>query len=254
MICDVECFAGAWPFRSLPDGDLGGLARMVKRFGVKRVALSALEEVFWEDRFEATRRLAERVSRKRWISQFQVLNPAFPGWQKDLERGVRDLRVKGIRLVPGYHGYALTAPCVGEAVAAAREHALPLVVHVRLQDERMHWMAKFPPVAVREIIAFLEQTASLRIAIVGCELTQIKVIAEAVKRRPQTWVDWSRLRAMLFGIEKLLQAIPARQILYGSLWPLQTPSAVLNLMTIARISKKTRSLILWQNGQRFIGG
>ena len=105
----------------------------------------------------------------------------------------------------------------------------------------------------REIVNFLERTPLLRVAVVGCELLEIKAIAEAVRRRPQTWVDWSRLRAMLFGIDKLLKVVPDRQVFYGSLWPLQTPSAVLNLMAIARVSRSARTSILWQNGQRFIG-
>ncbi len=254
MICDVGCFLGAWPFRSLPSSGPRGLKAMARKQGVTCVAVSAFEEVFHEDAFRATARLTGRLASLPMARQFQVVNPLFPGWQRDLERGVRELGIRGVRLTPGYHGYALTDPAVQALADAAREFQLPVAIHARLQDERMHWISRFPPVPVKEAGEFLAKTPGLRVALLGFEVGEAGSISAIIKDRPAAWVDWSRLRCMLWGLDRLLEQIPAERILYGSLWPLQTPSAMLNLAKVARIGEAARKRILWTNGIRFLTG
>jgi len=254
MICDLGCFLGTWPFRSLPYAGLKELQASARRNGVKCATISAFEEVFWEDAFQATRRTVAETARLRWAVPFQVVNPSFPGWQKDLERGVRDLGIKGIRLVPGYHRYSLRDARVRALADAAREYGLPVALHIRLQDERMHWITKFPPVPPEDAARFLQKTRDLRVALLGFEFTEMTPVTEAIKDRPDTWVDWSRLRAMLWGMDRLLERFSAERVLYCSLWPLQTPSSVLNQLRIARVSDDVRRQVLWRSGMRFLKG
>jgi len=253
MIFDTGCFLGSWPFRSLPAFGLRALKRMAARHRVTRAAVSSFEEIFREDGFEATRAVATLIAGEPWLAQFQVVNPTFPGWEKDLERGIGELGIEGLRLAPGYHAYSLAHTGVAELIAAAREHGLPVALHVRLQDERMHWICRFPPVPMKEVEAFLERSRGVRIGVMGCEISEIRVIAKAVRNRRNVWVDWSRLRALLGGMDRLLEIIPPSRVLYGSLWPLQTPSAMLNLAELARLGRADRKRILWDNGLRFLG-
>ncbi len=254
MICDVGCFLGTWPLRSLPSAGLSALQTQARRNRVKCAAISAFEEVFWEDAVQATRWSVAQIAKIRWALPFQVVNPSFPGWQKDLERGVRDLGVKGIRLTPAYHRYSLRHAGVRRLADAAREYGLPVALHVRLQDERMHWIARFPPVPPKEAAQFLEKTRDLRVALLGFEFSEMAAVTEAVNGRADTWVDWSRMRAMLWGMDRLLDRFPAERILYCSLWPLQAPSSVLNQLTIARVAGDVRRQILWRSGMRFLTG
>ena len=254
MICDLGCFLGTWPFRSLPFAGLKDMQASARRNEVKCAAVSAFEEVFWEDAFQATRRTVAETARLRWAVPFQVVNPSFPGWRKDLERGVRDLGIKGIRLVPAYHRYSLRSPGVRALADAAREYGLPVAVHIRLQDERMHWITKFPPVPSKDAAQFLQKTKDLRVALLGFEFSEMTPVIEAVKGRPDTWVDWSRLRAMMWGVDRLLETFSAERVLYCSLWPLQTPSSVLNQIRIARVGDDVRRQVLWRSGMRFLKG
>ena len=252
MICDLSCFLGEWPFRSLPASGLDAMKQMAERNGIERAAVSAFEEIFWKDGFEATRRVAEQIRGESWLVPFQVVNPRFGGWERDVARGVEELRVRGFRLVPGYHGYDLNDSGVADLLAAARQHNLPVIVHVRIQDERMHWPTKFPPVPAEQVNDFLARSAGVRVTVAGCELGEIGKIADAMSGRDDVWVDWSRLRAMLFGLDKLLEVVSADQVVYGSLWPLQVPSAMLNLVHASRLDDGTRRAVCWENAQRLV--
>lgn len=39
---------------------------------------------------------------------FAVINPAFPGWERDFEICFENMGFKGLRLFPTYHGYNLS--------------------------------------------------------------------------------------------------------------------------------------------------
>ncbi|HRU05275.1 MAG TPA: amidohydrolase family protein [Candidatus Brocadiia bacterium] len=254
MIADLGCFLGQWPFRSLPASGVDALSAMAAQQGVRRAAVSGFEEVFWEDGFEGARRVAREIAGRSWLVQFLALNPGFPGWEKDLERGVKELGVQGVRLIPGYHGYALGSAGVKELLAAARQMGLAVAMHVRLQDERMHWMRLFAPVAAQEVEAFLGESQGVRVAVMGMEIGAARQVAAALKAREQAWVDWSRMRAMLFGLNDLVEAVGAERIVYASLWPLQTPSSMLNLVKTGGFSPEQREAMLWGNAQAFLGG
>ena len=225
MICDVGCFLGTWPLRSLPSAGLSALRAQARRNRVKCAAVSAFEEVFWEDAFQATRWSVAQIAQIRWALPFQVVNPSFPGWQKDLERGVRDLGVKGVRLAPAYHRYSLRHAGVRRLADAAREYGLPVALHVRLQDERMHWIARFPPVPPKEAAQFLEKTRDLRVALLGFEFSEMAAVTEAVNGRADTWVDWSRHESDAVGNGPVVGQIPRRA--HSLLQPLAAADALL---------------------------
>ena len=254
MICDLSCFLGTWPFRSLPASGMDGLKGMAERHGVERAAVSSFEEVFWEDAYEGARRVAEAVADETWLEQFQTLNLGFPGWERDLESGVSELGIKGIRLVPNYHGFDLDGAAATDVLAAAREHGLPVAVHMRLQDERMHWLHRFPPVPMAAVREFLGRSEGVRVAVMGGQLGDNKAFADIAAERSDVWMDWSRLRALLCGMERLLEFAPSSGCVYSSLWPLQTPSAMLNLVEYGRFGKDVKRALLWENGVRFLDG
>ncbi len=254
MIADLGCFLGEWPFRSLPAAGLRDMLDMAARHGVGNMAVSDLREVFWEDSFEATRRAAGEIEGHESIVQFQVVNLGVAGWEKDVERGVRDLGVGGFRLVPAYQGYRLDGSGCQDLLAAARGHGLPVAVHVRLQDERMQWVHRFAPAPVDELGTFLDRSQGVRVAVLGGELGEWRAIGDVARGRGDLWADWSRLRAMLNGLDKAVEAVGAESLLYASLWPLQTPSAMLNLVQASTLPPEARTAVLQGNAERFLRG
>lgn len=254
MIADLACFLGEWPFRSLPAAGLDAMLKMAERHGVGTMAVSDFREVFWEDSYEGTRRAADEIAGHAHLLQFQVVNLGVRGWEKDVERGVGDLGVAGFRLVPAYQGYRLDGSCCEDLLAAAREHGLPVAVHVRLQDDRMQWVHRYPPAPAAELCTFLDRSAGVRVAVMGMELSGLAALADMLREREDVWADWSRLRAMLNGFDRAAASAGAGSLVYASLWPLQTPSAMLNLVQASRLPQEAKDAALGGNAERFLEG
>ena len=64
------------------------------------------------------------------------MNPTLPDWEEDLRRALETLKLAGLRLYPGYHGYKLDGPEFAALLMKATERGLPVQLAVKLEDER----------------------------------------------------------------------------------------------------------------------
>ena len=81
-----------------------------------------------------------------------MVNPSFPGWERDLRQAVEELGCVGCGIVPNYHGYTVYDPCANALLRTLGEMGLPALVFVRLWDERSHhWRMQVPPLAVEDL-------------------------------------------------------------------------------------------------------
>ena len=60
---------------------------------------------------------------------FLSLDPTQPGWQDELHQGHRDLRLKGIKLLPMYAGFRPNQPELDYLWEYATRHSLPVLLH-----------------------------------------------------------------------------------------------------------------------------
>lgn len=60
---------------------------------------------------------------------FLSLDPTQPGWQDELEQGHRDLKMKGIKLMPMYAGFYPHDRKFDDLWAYASRHGLPVLLH-----------------------------------------------------------------------------------------------------------------------------
>src|SRR5687768_11080566 len=89
---DVNAAVGDWPFRRLPCNTVERLLERMDRIGIQRAAVSRLENVFYKDCLAGNRELHELIAphASRFLPLYTI-NPAFPGWDTDLEICQRDL-------------------------------------------------------------------------------------------------------------------------------------------------------------------
>jgi len=64
-----------------------------------------------------------------------AVNPAWPGWQREIERARRE-RCPAVRAYPSHHGFAASGPAMAELAAACAEAGLVLVLTMRFEDGR----------------------------------------------------------------------------------------------------------------------
>ena len=60
---------------------------------------------------------------------FLSLDPTQPGWRDEMEEGHRNLRMKGIKLMPMYAGFRPDDPAFDDLWSYASRHGLPVLAH-----------------------------------------------------------------------------------------------------------------------------
>src|SRR5262249_32389141 len=78
---------------------------------------------------------------KGMLVPFGSVNPAGPDWEEDLRRCHEQYQMRGVRLYPAYHGYALEHPEFVRLIAEAARRNLLVEIVIGLEDERVHQLA-----------------------------------------------------------------------------------------------------------------
>src|SRR5262245_33148554 len=179
---DVNCAVGDWPFRRVPCNTVDRLLRRMSRLGIHRAAVSRLENVFYKDCLSGNRELAALIAghADRFVPLY-VLNPAFPGWERDLDLCVAELGLAGghggLRLYPGYHGYSLEGPEAAALLSRAQAMQLTVSVAVRLEDERTHHrLYRVSPVPASALAGVMATFPAVRWLATGLKAPQIAAV------------------------------------------------------------------------------
>ena len=251
-IIDATAWVGTYPFRGIPNSSLDDLEAKAAALGVSRIVVSPFDGLFWENNLDAFDAWKDRLGGRERLEHWPVVNPAMASQIKRLERLARRENLRGVRLLPNYHGYRLSDPCIEPLMHVAEACGLVVQLFQRIADERWHWMLHTPAVAWDQIAAFLTQYPSHRILLSGTQT--FAAAAEHIRRMPHLYVDISRMRGPVFAVEKLLGALPADRIIFGSLWPLQIIEATLWQVQTAHVPEQTKRAILRDNYDDFIAG
>ena len=125
MWIDINAHVGHWPFKKLRYNTCAALLERMDRFGVDVSIVSNLNGIFYKNTRSANEELQTEIGSSRRFRDrlvpFAVLNPIYAGWKDDLEACVGKAGMKGVRLYPAYHDYALTDPSCIELVKRVRE-------------------------------------------------------------------------------------------------------------------------------------
>ena len=145
MLIDSNAYIGHWPFRQRKYNTCETLLQRMDRFGVHLSLVSNLNGIFYKNTQSANEELNTEIRSDSnfadRIIPFAVINPIYGGWKNDFEVCTSEMGMKGIRLYPQYHGYALTDPACIELVEMARDHSLPVALSLRVVDSRpSSWM------------------------------------------------------------------------------------------------------------------
>ncbi len=245
QIVDVAAWVGHYPFRGIVNSSLEHMRRQMRSIGIAKAIVSPFEAVFWENNLDAYEQWLLRLGGRQDLELWPVVNPAMPGQLEEFSRLCEAHRPRGLRLTPNYHGYRLDDPRVAALMELARGREMVVQVFPRIADERWHWMLKMPPVETDDLLYFT--SAFARQPIILSALNSIREFLPRLRQQPRLCVDISRLRGPIFAVERLLEQVPSKQVLFGSLWPIQITEATLWQVLEARIDEKVKSAVLRDN-------
>ncbi len=244
---DFNCFCGNWPFNKVRYNTFKKLSELHSRLGIEGGFVSSCEAIFYQDPYEAEKDLAASIKGTNYM-QAQIINPKLPGWKDDLNRGVNELSIKAVRLMPGFHDYLLTDDIMDELIEALREYKLPMIITLRMKDERSTWMIHPRTIELSELCSFLEKTEDIITIVANIRTAQTTALHDQFNKRFNLFVDTSGLKDGKFPIESIWQSPTREHLIYGSLAPILEPHSTALLVDAADIGSDAKETIYSGNG------
>lgn len=216
-LVDVNVTLGRWPFRRLPGDDAGGLVAKLRAGGVRQAWATCFDAVFGRDLRAANTALVEQCRKRRggFLIPFGSVNPNAPGWETELRRCAGELRMPGLRLFPGYHGYKLAEESFRKLFAHAVEQRLVLQIATDLEDERMQRReATAPHVDAKPLLALLKSHPTACVIFLNWQRSVPAALVTQLAAAGAHF-DIATLETV-GGVAELEGRISAERILFGS--------------------------------------
>jgi uncharacterized protein len=245
MIIDCNVGLGAWPFARFAEDTPAKLDRLLEGAGIGRALVSSAEAILYEEPEECNRALEQKLARYPRLVPVPVASPRVRSADAILSRP----GLTAVKLIPGYHCYSLADERAVALCAKAAERRIPVLVQMRVEDERSHYeLLKVPGVPVDDIFALAQKLPELTI------VALCPYYAEAVRlgALPNVYVDISFVEN-LDTLGQLCAKVPAAKILFGSHAPWLYPQAAAAKLALGSIGGAERAAIRDGNAARLFG-
>lgn len=133
---DYATLIGAYPFRRLPDPSPRALLAQMDRFGIRQAWTGHVPSIWYRDAAAGNDDLYRALEPHRdRLLPVPVVNPAWPGWERDLERAGAE-GCPAVRTYPSHYGFSTAGGHAAALAAACGESGLTLVLTARFEDPR----------------------------------------------------------------------------------------------------------------------
>lgn len=238
---DFNCFCGNWPFFRVRSNTVEKVAQLHSRCGITGGFMSSLEAIFYQDPYEAELQLAQQLKGTSYMHAMTI-NPTLPAWKDDLKRAVRDLNIKAVRIVPGFHFYKLTDPVMDELSDMLRQYGLPLIITLRLRDERTMYMIQPEPVVIGDLCAYLDRNPDIVTLVAHIRAGEVPKLEAQLSARENLFIDISGFKDGLFTVDNAWENTAARgHIVYGSGAPLMEMQSTTMQIDTAHLEESAKN-------------
>ena len=261
---DVSLYTGFYPFRYLPPTHGRGIFDLMKQIGCEWCVATAFPSIFYKDCLDGLKRtIDETEGCGEKVFHYAVINPAFPGWQQDLDEALKLPGVVGVRLFPRYHHYDLCSKEFLKLMETTAERNVPVNLTARLVDERLgHWLIDgLPSLQLYEIEIFLKKCRNTTVIMSMFDSYEYNepvlpmsgrsaTLLEIVKSHPNAFIDIGGCtKPNFFWFEKLVKQIDPSRLILGTGAPLYYHGGTLFSLEKAKIESSIKMKILHDNAQ-----
>lgn len=169
-LVDTNVYLSPWTVRHARPDTPARVVEKLRQHGVTSAWAGSFEGALHTDIAGANARLADACARegKGLLLPFGTINPTFPDWEEDLRRCHEVHGMRGLRLFPGYHGYALDDARFARLVELAAQRGLLLQIVVSIEDERSQSpILTVPPVQPAPLPDLLEKVRNVRVMLLN---------------------------------------------------------------------------------------
>lgn len=257
MTIDVNAYLGHFALRQLHHNTPDALLRLMDSKGIDRAMVSSASSITYRNAQSGNEELhAATKSHRDRLIPFAVINPFYAGWQDDLKTCHEEFGMRGLRIYPKWHNYALADPCCAEMVAAATERKLPISIPLRVEDNRQRsWLLDVPDVPVSEIVDLVQKHPDAKFVLLNGIGYSGSALGKNAKELPANyWIEISRLSAVMANeIGGLLDQLGADRLVFGTGMPFKYPDPVLVKLEVLDISDEVREKVRSGNAASLIG-
>ncbi|MEW6359487.1 MAG: hypothetical protein AB1696_24330 [Planctomycetota bacterium] len=251
MILDANAYIGNWPFRRMLYRTADEIMGLMDRVGIDRALVSYFDTIFLKEYSRGNRDLSEQVApHSNRLSPLACINPAFPGWERDLRIAVKDIGMGGIVVYPNYHAYDLKqhGPTLAQAIRETNPSLL-VSLQVRLEDQRRaHWLCRVPDVPIDDVVEFLNTARDLNVIIANIKAPEVQTLAGKINlSTTNAFVEISGMESPNAPVEQVVGWIGADRVLFGTYMPLKYPETALLKFRHSDLTSEQRDRILYRN-------
>lgn len=127
---------GFWPIQRFTSRSLSELHQAFCSIGIDRAWVSAIESILFPEPDSHDLALFEQLKDYPRFQPVKTVNPLLANWKKSLEQTLSRFPLAAVKLFPNYHGYSLKSEAVEKLCQFARQRHLPLLIQIRVNDER----------------------------------------------------------------------------------------------------------------------
>lgn len=258
LCVDINADIGPWAFRRLPQYSVRGVLDMMDQWGIHRALAGPVQGITYRNCHAANQELAEELDavpgvRER-ILPAAVLNPRYPGALDDLSACITSLGCRALKLYPNYHGYrAWESECV-ELCRAATDAGLPVLLVVRVEDERFHhWQLRVPPTPLEDFLKLVEEVPGGKFVLVGCNAAEARRCLAEAGEGAQVWVDLSYVKSPMRATQAIVNECGSARLLFGTHMPFVYPAVNCDKIRRADIGAEDLAAILGGNAAAVLG-
>ncbi|MDL2228803.1 amidohydrolase [Treponema sp. OttesenSCG-928-L16] len=247
---DTACFYGRWPFRAWGDTDVSDMLEKASGNNVNSLMISSVQSIFYQDSFEGEMELHSALAGYKNVYHIATVNPMMPGWEADLEKEVREYGIRAVKVFPGYHKYSLFAPEMERLCQVLEGYDLPLILCLRVEDERVAYMVLQQTVPIDAVGLFMCSHRNLKLVLSNISFGEVMSSKPNIISRDKIWIDTAGFKFISFPLEKLLVHFSEDQFLFGSQFPLYIQKGIMNEVTEDDLPEETKEKILWSNAAK----
>ncbi|HWL55019.1 MAG TPA: hypothetical protein VNQ90_21430 [Chthoniobacteraceae bacterium] len=135
-IIDVNASFGFWPLQRFTHQTLDALEEAMARNGITEAWVSAIESILFPDPDEFDLPLFRKLAEFPRFRPVKTVNPLLANWRESCTAALKEFPLAALKIFPNYHGYPLGHVELRQLADFAAEYRLPVLVPLRINDER----------------------------------------------------------------------------------------------------------------------
>jgi len=235
-LVDHNALVGPYPFRRLLDPTPERLLADMERLEIARAWVGHVPSIFYRDVAAGNDELFGLLTRHRkQLFPVPAVNPAYPGWEREIERA-RAEGCPAVRTYPPYYGFDASGPAMGALAAACAGASLELLLTVRLEDGRQrHHLDVAGQLIGADVRAAVRSHPDVKLVVTSADAGLIAEVHFGSTSQESARIRWDI--AWLWGppedqLGPLYGAIGRERFVLGTHFPFRLPEAAFTRLAL----------------------